>query len=172
MHCVDQTLAEISEEVSRIITYWKGSSGLAPIKTKELLDNSMLEWQISLADTLPLWRDAKTPGEIILAWTNIGALVEGLMKLFLCIYYAEYLKQAEKKGPDELTLETLRQFFNKNVWYHEEWDKWLQVVQIRRNAVHAFRRKDIGTTKDLQDTFPILLKFIRTIDERLPYPSS
>jgi len=80
----------------------------------------MLEWMESLANALGLWNRKLTDGELILAWTNIGAIVECLMKLFLSIYYEDYKKDIDaikKKRlliePDSLNLKNLRTFFAK-----------------------------------------------------------
>ena len=44
------------------------------------------------------------------------------------------------------------------------------MIQQRRNAIHAFQAKDIGSTADLHAAIPVLLQFIEDINKRLPYP--
>ena len=61
--------------------FWKEAHGWAPIEAAELLNKSMLEWQGSLAEQLSVWCGTLTDGQLILAWANLGALVEGQMKL-------------------------------------------------------------------------------------------
>lgn len=48
---------------------------------------------------------------------------------------------------DELSFEQMRQFFVLHVWLPNdmEWDAWLSRIQIRRNAIHAYRPRDVGT---------------------------
>ena len=98
--------------------FWKEAHGWAPIEAAELLNKSMLEWQGSLAEQLSVWCGTLTDGQLILAWANLGALVEGQMKLLLSVYYQDDLTDADaikKKGhtldPDGVTLEPLILFF-------------------------------------------------------------
>ena len=57
-----------------------------------------------LTDTLKIWIDkgsTMTEGELILARTNMGALVESWIKFFYCVYYEDYMKiplTQNKKG--------------------------------------------------------------------------
>lgn len=74
-----------------IMDFWDdGCWGWAHKDVANLLNKSMLRWQTSLAQSLILWIDAGSEGELILAWANLGALVEGQLKLFLCVYYNDY----------------------------------------------------------------------------------
>lgn len=140
----------------------------------------MLEWQSSLADCLEKWTGDLTQGECILAWANIGAIVEGQLKLFLAVYYEDYVNDidavSDKKTsaiiePDGLMLEKLRVFFKHRIWRENEpWDSWLSHVQQRRNAIHAFKARNLGTSKELHDALETLLVFIRRINSQLPYP--
>lgn len=161
-----------------MMNFWKDPQGWAPIEAAELLNKSMLEWQSSLALTLGKWTGPLSDGELILAWANIGALLEGQLKLFLSAYYNDYLADAEsikKKGivqdPDGVTLEPLRIFFNKRIWSPEQaWNAWILQIQQRRNAIHAFKAKDIGTSEELHAALRTLLLFIREMNSMLPYP--
>ena len=51
--------------------------------------------QASLATSLSRWVGATSDGDLILAWANLGTLVEGQLKLFLCVYYEDYMKDAD-----------------------------------------------------------------------------
>lgn len=139
----------------------------------------MLEWQSSLADCLQFWNHPLSEGELILAWANIGSLVEGQLKLFLSVFYNDYVadvdaiktKHGELIDPDAVTLEPLRVFFKKKIWGPlESWDEWISLIQQRRNAIHAYKFKDIGTTEELHEALTRLLEFVRMINSRLPYP--
>ena len=50
------------------------------------------------------------------------------------------------------------------------WDNWICTIQQRRNAIHAFKYKDIGTKSELDEAIRQLLLFVKTINNRLPYP--
>lgn len=178
----------IGEVVKRIISlnrglrdFWCASHGWAPHKAAHLLSKSRLDWQVSLSETLSLWLsiDAAemTDGQLILAWANLGSLVEGTMKLFLAVFYQDYVgdvnalkKNGALLAPDILMLEQLRQFFIKNQLLSKLWTDYVALVQARRNAIHAFKNKEIGTPQEFQQAVRSYLLFVREINARLPYP--
>jgi hypothetical protein len=71
-----------------------------------------------------------------------------------------------------MQLEQMRQFFRKRIWRKgdEDWDSWILKIQQRRNAVHAFKSRDIGTFDEFFVDVQKYLKFLRYINDRLPYP--
>ncbi len=162
-----------------IMDFWE-KGGWAPQAPSQLLEKSMLHWQTSLAKSLVRWTDATSEGDLILAWTNLGVLVEGQMKLFLCVYYDDYKTDIDaiRKGkskrladPDICGLEDLRSFFVKRIWdTGRNWNPYVEMVQKRRNAIHAFQNKDIGTFNDWADALRLHLSFVRYTGGRLPYP--
>ncbi len=182
-------LEEMSNEevVNRIVTlndglrqFWMQADGWAPIKAAQLLSKSRLDWQVSLSICLNQWLAKPLPddesGRLILAWTNLGSLVEGTMKLFLSVWYEDYKHDVEaikKKGrlidPDGLKLESMRQFFRKRIW-GKEWDAWIQHIQQRRNAIHAYEDRDIGTFNEFFYDVRKYLEYLRYVNSRLPYP--
>ena len=99
------------------------------------------------------------------------------MKLFLSVWYETYkddedyvvMRRGELQDPDRLQLEPMRQYFKKKIW-DDTWDKWVQRVQQRRNAIHAYKDRDIGTHSELLDDIRKYLVFLRYINIRLPYP--
>jgi hypothetical protein len=177
----------IEEVVNRIVTlneglrqFWTQADGWAPIEAAQLLSKSRLDWQVSLSICLKLWLAKPHPddesGRLILAWTNLGSLVEGTMKLFLSVWYEDYKHDVEvikKKGklidPDGLQLESMRHFFKKRIC-GDEWDAWIQHIQQRRNAIHAYKNRDIRTFNDFFDDVRKYLEFLRYVNNRLPYP--
>lgn len=173
-----ETVRRTTHLIQDMMGFWKEAHGWAPIEAAELLNKSMLEWQGSLAEQLSAWCGTLTDGQLILAWANLGALVEGQMKLLLSVYYQDYLTDADaikKKGhtldPDGVTLEPLILFFKRRIWSaEEEWETWVRMVQQRRNAIHAFKAKTIGTTDELHAALAKFLEFVRFINGRLPYP--
>ncbi|KRP49839.1 hypothetical protein [Pseudomonas poae] len=175
-----ETVERIGTLIRGMMAFWKDAHGWAPIDAAELLSKSMLEWQSSLAEQLSGWCGPLSDGQLILAWTNLGALVEGQMKLLLSVYYQEYLVDtlAIKNGrtgntvdPDGVTLEPLIVFFKKRIWsQQEDWEPWVRTVQRRRNAIHAFKENSIGSAEELHAALRTLLEFVRFINGRLPYP--
>lgn len=173
-----QLCNRIAVRTKSIMEFWQHSSGWAPADVSGLLDSSMLEWQTSLSASLLRWVGATSSGDLILAWTNLGALVEGQLKLFLCVYYLDYKADVDairKKGkladPDGCALEPLRQFFVKRIWdVGTNWNPYVEDVQRRRNAIHAFKHRNIGTFVDWETGLRLHLSFIRDVGGRLPYP--
>jgi hypothetical protein len=173
---------EVCERIITLTTgmmdFWKDARGWAPDDAASLLTRSMLEWQSSLAVSLRRWLDASTDGDLILAWANLGALVEGQLKLFLSVFFEDFKTDdnaIRKKGkvitPDMATLEPLRVYFQKNIWRDDkEWNNYIEFVQQRRNAIHAFKNRTIGSPTEWRATLKRHLHFVRSINDRLPYP--
>lgn len=181
----------INEVVNRIGTlneglrdFWSSSHGWAPRDVADLLTRSRLDWQVSLSRSLIRWVDVPDPQDQfavqILGYANVGSLVEGTLKLFLGVFYNDYKADADaitRRGsiqdPDGVSLEPLRQFFKRRIWVDtpsDNWDPWIQQIQSRRNAIHAFKDRDIGTHDDLLTDIRHCLVFIRRINGQLPYP--
>ncbi len=180
----------IDEVVNRIIKlndglryFWTKSDGWTPIEAAQLLSKSRLDWQVSLSRSLKIWLEDPLPnendGRLILAWANLGSLVEGTMKLFLSVYYENYkkdivmIKKSENfKDPDTLSLEPMRVFFNQKIWCSgDNWDTWISYIQQRRNAIHAYKNREIGTFDDFTKDIRIYFDFLKDINSRLPYPA-
>jgi hypothetical protein len=178
---------EVGEVVGRIVrlneglrNFWSKADGWAPIEAAQLLSKSRLDWQVSLSACLKLWLDKSSStdeaGRLILGWANLGSLIEGSLKLFLSVWYEHYRNDVEaiiRKGrlqePDGLQLEPLRQFFRKRIW-DDKWDQWVEHVQHRRNAIHAYKDRDIGTHEVFTADMRTYLQLLRYINFRLPYP--
>lgn len=87
-----------------------------------------------------------TEGELILAWTNLGTIMESWLKIFYCVYYEDYLKNPKKDKknkiaePDDMTIESLKSYSIGILWNNKksEWYCWVEKVQQRRNAIHSF----------------------------------
>ena len=181
----------ISEEVNKIIEltedmcgFWSTSRGWAPEEAADILTSARLDWHLSL--TKHLKKCVRKPSDelhdahLILAWTTLGALVEGAMKLFLSIYFEDYKKSMAKTKhkrikPDDLMFDKLRLFFKGEVWDvsvdRVDWNEWVEKkIQYRRNAIHAYKDRDIGNMDDFRSEVRIYLLFLSDIDSRVPYP--
>ncbi len=176
-YTTEELCSRISVLTGCIMDFW-ADGGWAPHDAAKLLDKSMLHWQASLAKSLARWIDAESEGDLILAWANLGALVEGQLKLFLCVHYGDYKSDVEairKHGllidPDECMLGRLRRFFVKRIWdVGTNWNTYVKMVQDRRNAIHAFQHEDIGTFQDWTEALRLHLSFVRYTGGGLPYP--
>jgi len=142
---------EIIQANDDIRAFWSNAHGWAPTNAAELLARSRLDWQVSLSYCLKSWLEPSTAedrdGRLILAWVNLGCLVEGSLKFFLSVYEADYSKAPRTRGRkrepcniDDLRFEEMKQYLNKHIWTDSQrhWDDWLGKIQLRRNAVHAY----------------------------------
>jgi hypothetical protein len=117
-------------------------------------------------------------GDLILAWANLGSLVEGAMKLHLSVFYKDYLADPDAvvlKGkiqdPDGLMLERLKHFFAKKFWPADSPHlAYVEMVQTRRNAIHAFKASELRTFADFRNAIRRHLELLRAINNMLPYP--
>jgi hypothetical protein len=180
---IDEVVDHIVALNHNLRRFWTKAEGWAPIEAAQLLSKAQLDWQVSLSKCLKIWLIEPLPdegdGRLILAWANLGSLVEGTMKLLLSVYYKDYKNDVEaiknRKGklsdPDVLGLDKLRQFFRKRIWRKNEgWNEWVYHIQIRRNAIHAYKHREIGTFDEFFGDVREYLKFLRYINNRLPYP--
>jgi hypothetical protein len=195
-HSVSETIERIIKLTEGLNNFWESPNSWAPIEAAELLTKSRLDWQLSLAKQLPIFEDEDNTeiGRLILAWTTLGSLTEGTMKLFLSVYLEDYQRNArqnefkqvfDNKGniitPDELMLEKLRKFFGECVLPKDaekqweilgeiNWLNWILKIQQRRNAIHTFKNRNIGNVKEFHGELTNYLIFLRKINNALPYP--
>ncbi len=192
---VSETIDRIINLTDGLSEFWKTSNGWARDKSYELLSKSRLEWQTQLSKKLHLIIDKSTEkdeGLLIIGWSILGSLVEGTIKLFLSVWYDEYESDAlldnnylDKKGklkePDELMLENLKQFLSKKVYPNEiraiwksngEFDliDFIDRIQYKRNAIHAFKNRDIGNFELFYEEIENYLIFLRKMTDTFPYP--
>lgn len=185
---IGEVIARVERLNSGLASFWGNSKGWAPVAAAGLLSKSRLDWQVSLSGSLRLWirddPDALTPAELILAWANLGSLLEGTLKTLLSVYFEtyksdlEHLKKAnafdhkkqEAKDPDGLRLEPLRLYCKSRHLLGDEGDELVARVQQRRNAIHAFQDRPIGSGVEFQKAVRDYLVLLRNVNERLPYP--
>ncbi|MCJ8283946.1 hypothetical protein [Halomonas sp.] len=163
----------------QLAAFWSNSHGWAPESSANLISKSRLDWQVSLSMTLFKWQFEASDhsGDLILAWANLGALVEGSLKLLLSVYYEDYsydphrfLREEKQIDPDILTLEKLKLFLYKKDLLNDNWYQYLELVQHRRNAIHAFKDRSLGNSKEFHDCVGQYLQLLREINGMLPYP--
>lgn len=178
---LDEVIEGIIAQNNALHRTWTGNGGWGTVDVEKILDRSSLYRQVSLSECLRDWAvdPAQAPlseGHLTLAWANLGALVEGTLKLFLALYYEDYKNDPDAvrwKGkladPDGLMFDRLRDFCKKKCLFDNgSWDPYLYSVQRKRNAIHAFQAKDIGTTEDLHADIRQYLTFLYLVSEQLP----
>jgi hypothetical protein len=188
------TSAELApdEVVDRIVAlqrhiedFWSDARGWAPDAAADLLEECRLDRQVSLSECLRLWivrpegaEPELSDGELILGWANLGSLLESTLKLLLVVFLKDYLADDEpprdRKGkvrvPTDLTLEAVRQFFVKKSLVTDEWATYIHQVQVRRNAIHSLRERDVGSSGEFIDAVRRYLDLLNHIEGRLPTP--
>jgi hypothetical protein len=154
------------------------------------MSKSRLDRQASLSRSLRHWLidtpDSLEDGDLILGWANLGSLIEGTIKLFLAVYYQDYkndldnLKQTQawhvKKekllDPDVLRLDVLIDYVEKAKLFPADELALCKFVQDRRNAIHAFKDRPIGSGSELHAAMRSYLGMLRSTNSRLPYPDN
>lgn len=192
---IQNTIDKIVKLTEGLQLFWSNSKGWAPDKSATLLTKSRLDWQFMLSKKLRLFIDEnieKDEALLIIGWSVLGSLVEGTIKLFLSVWYNEYESNAilennytDSKGnlinPDELMLEKLKQFLSKMVYPKDIRKIWketneldlidfIERVQYKRNAIHAFKDRDIGDFKLFYSEIENYLEFLRKLTNTFPYP--
>ena len=195
---------EITHRNEKIRDFWSDHHGWAPERAAEILSRARLDRQVSLSKCLSIWFEplpelapkprpypwqapdtqaedlGHSDGRLILAWANLGSLVEGTMKFGLSVFADDYdvtpLTRGKEKtplDPDVLELEYLKQFYNQHFWTKRQkprWNKFVELVQKRRNAIHSYRHHDIGNWREFYVAVKNYLVFLSAIEGRVPYP--
>lgn len=162
--------------------FW-GKGGWAPSEAAKLLSDSRLDRQTELSRTLSLWLESSdnhdSEGRLILAWTNLGALVEGTMKWFLCVFEHNYATapETDRYGnpiePYDVWFAKLCNYFADNVWtdqQKQQFHNWCHTIRKRRNTIHAYSDNDIGTWNAWQQAVVTYLQFLVDLGFQAPYP--
>lgn len=185
---IEDVVSRIERLNLGIAKFWSKSKGWAPNSAADLLGRARLDWQVSLSGSLRIWLreppNALTPGELILAWANLGSLIEGTLKTLLSVWYEAYRtdienlkssnaydrKKDEAHSPDVLTIEHLRKYCLRQELLDDVDDELVKLVQERRNAIHAFKNRTIGNGLEFQKAVRGYLRLLRMVNDRLPYP--
>lgn len=176
----ESILQQIQALTRDITDSWGESRGIAPDSVADKMDSAMFRWINDLTDTLGIWIDkglAMSDGELILAQTNLGSLVEFWLRFFYCVYYEDYIrsprmKQGKPLDPDDrdMSFDYLRQYGVGTLWdnRNDPLHVWVEKIQHRRNAIHAFKYREIGSPADFLLDIEQYLGFIEAISNRLP----
>ncbi len=178
-----EALKAIVDDIVRINAFldefW-GQGGWAPSKAAKLLSESRLDRQVELSRTLSIWleppSDNDSEGRLILAWANLGVLVEGTMKWFLCVFEHDYAKAPEtdrhgnRVEPDDVWFARLCNYFMRQVGQTPEFDRLCTRIRKRRNAIHAYSDRPIGTWAEWNESVIDYRRFLIHFALAVPYP--
>ena len=72
--------------------------------------------------------------------------------------------------PENAKFEDLNDFSTGILWSDTNLDefRWVDSVRYKRNAIHAFKYRDIGTPQDFLDDLEHLYEFVDNIITHLP----
>ncbi len=73
-------------------------------------------------------------------------------------------------SPDGLALESLRQYCALREILNKNDLALVQLVQQRRNAIHAFKDRPMGDDAEFEEAVRNYLQMLRNVIARLPYP--
>lgn len=175
---------QIVELTKNTISTWSNSRGIAINEVADRMDQAQLQWLDELTVALKIWidkGDTMTDGELILAHVNLGAVVEAWLMFFYTVFYDDYcqapIKKKDKKTgeeksvePSDASFEQLKQFSNCKISDGTNTSdyKWIDSIQKKRNAIHAFRHRDIGTLEQFFSDFSYLYVFLQHVVDHFP----
>ncbi len=81
-------------------------------------------------------------------------------------------KKQKAFSPDGLTLQPLKIFVKEHDLIGADGNALVDLVQERRNTIHAFKDKPLGDGAELQLAMRGYLVLLRRVNERLPYPDN
>lgn len=170
--------------------FWSNAHGWAPVDGATLLASARLDWTPSLARSLGRWAhpEVLSDGDLILAWANLGSILESSLRLFLGVYITDYhnsledlaaINEIQQNGanqgqpypPSSIQFEKIRQLISRREIFPSDDLAMIGLIQSRRNAIHAFNNREIGDSDEFRATVLIYKIFIANLASRLPYPS-
>lgn len=184
---IQEIVKRVANLTNNLAQFWSNVEGWAPTETVALLENAQLDRIASLAKCLERWTTLEhlQDGELILAWTNLGSVLEGVLKLFLSIYVEDYraddvarqartfnVKKQLLQDPDGLKLDPILHYFEIGKILPAEQIILAKTIQTNRNAIHAFKRREIGQTFDFHIALRQFQAMLICIHSRLPYPDN
>lgn len=186
-------LGEVEDIVaiqSGLAKFWRDAHGWAPPDGAALLASARLDRVGSLAASLRRWNepDLLADGDLILAWANLGSILESSLRLFLGVYITDYNNSADdliaisavqRRGPnagqhyppDELQFEKIRQLIERRKIFSADDCELIALIQSRRNAIHSFAHREIGDAAEFRATVARYRLFIADLATRMPYPA-
>lgn len=179
----ENAISSIANQTKSITEFWSNSRGWAPAEAGDLLLESRLTRLLTLTCCLCTqnrnYPDQEDEGQLLLAWVNLGAVVEGILKTFLAAFVLDYTKNPviDKNGQavalTSLGLDDLRKFYkSKNLLLCESHLDWIAHIQKNRNAIHIYTDKKLWTWDQFRRDLIEYRHVLQKINESLPYPEN
>ncbi len=182
-------VADIVEIQAGLAKFWSDAHGWAPVDGATLLASARLDWTPSLARSLGRWAhpEVLSDGDLILAWANLGSILESSLRLFLGVYINDYhnsqedleainaiqqngANQGQPYPPSSIQFEKIRQLLSRRQIFSSNHLALIGLIQSRRNAIHAFNNREIGSADEFREAVSRYRIFIADLALRFPYP--
>lgn len=140
----------------------------------------MLDRLTELTDALEIWINKglrMTTGELLLAYVNLGSIVESWLRHFYTAYNNDYKSnpiksknKTTKNSWKEASFDDLQKYSIGILWKNknDRLYQWVDSIRDKRNAVHSYLRKELGTPQNFINDIDYLKDFIKLIVEHLP----
>jgi hypothetical protein len=160
--------------------FWPNSGGWGTEEISEMFEQRSMDRLVSMAQSLRHWGDRlevnATEGELILAWVNLGALVEGALKLFFCVYYNDWNNDPDApayKNEKRMQIDT---FFDKLIQFHLEKSEgadrnFLENIRDQRNLIHPLKVGFVFGVEAFRESLALSANLFLSVEGRLPYPT-
>lgn len=97
---IEEVVTAICSLNDKIGAFWPKCAGWVPAEATKLLGSIRLDWQSELSRCLFMWIDddqsRTSEGHLVLAWVNLGSLLEGTLKIFLSVHLKDYRADLEE----------------------------------------------------------------------------
>lgn len=166
--------------------FWPRSSGWAPPEAVKLMSQPLMDRQREMALALQKWPQRLatdcSPGELVTAWTVLGSVLEGALRVYMCVFYSHWIeddatpqKKGGKKalpagGGDAASLNRIIHFVKaKQIFRAAEID-FLTLVQGQRNLIHPLKSGVVLDRSAFDEAVIHTARLHDDIELRLPYP--
>lgn len=181
----DDACDRIIEVSAKWAAFWPTSHGWAPSIAADLMKQELMDRQLEMARALKNWPkrliEKESQGDLVLAWTNLGSVIEGALKVYMCVFYSDWLndvdvpiKNGNKKTPDGGRLgavfEEIIQFINKKELFKKDEIKFIKLVQRQRNLIHPLKMGTVAGREAFEDAVIHTAALHHDIELRLPAP--
>lgn len=175
----------IIEVSAKWAAFWPTSHGWAPSIAADLMKQELMDRQLEMARALKNWPkrllEEDSQGELVLAWTNLGSVIEGALKVYMCVFYSDWLndadvpiKKGKRKTPDGskigATFNEIIYFVDDKNLFKEDEIEFIKFVQRQRNLIHPLKMGIVKGRKQFEEAVIHTAALHHDIDLRLPDP--
>lgn len=161
--------------------FWPNSAGWGPTEVTDFLTHSLMQRQVALAQSLAKWphqlNNETNDGDLILAWVNLAAILEGALKVYFCVYYMDWINDPKVPKEKGVTRNPSNTFFEKLIIFSEQKSLFqktdislFRLIRDQRNIIHPLKDGIVLGILDYQHALIRVVSTCADIESRLPYP--